>query len=318
MSTIKEVANRANVSVTTVSRVINNNGYVHKNTKDLINKVIEELNYAPASQQNTNLKGNNNVIGLLINKANSTNSSKLIEMIEKVCNTKGYRIILGLTRDDVNLEKFYLRLFEKYNVQGIIAISKINNLNNFISLKKPMVTINFKITNIPSIITNDLLGTQLAAKEFIDNDCKNILVFKNTLDVESKYKGLIDTINQTDRNIKIIDLESNINKEIIGEHLNNNKFDAIYTTSDYIAMPIISALHQLKINIPHDCCIIGYDNSPSSTLINPSLTSIDYPIEKIAQESCNSIFDIIENNITKEDTIINLELIKRDTSNKNA
>lgn len=316
MSTIKDVALRANVSVTTVSRVINNNGYVHKDTKETITKAIEDLNYFPNNQNNEFDDHSKKTIGIIINTIPSTTASKLIDSIQQQCKENGYKTLLGITRNSQSLEKFYLDLFIKYDVDGIILTEEINSIVDFISLKKPMVSIDFKINdNIPSIKINNSLAVTNAAQELIDNNCKNVLLVKYTNDDINKYKNFVETIKLNNIKLTSLNVDTNINKLSLYDFLKNSNFDGIYTTSDLIAIPVTSILQQLKINIPKECCMIGYDNSPFSTLIFPALTSIDYPVEKIGESAVNTLDSII-NHEDINDKIITTELIKRESTKR--
>ncbi len=316
MSTIKDVALKANVSVTTVSRVLNNNGYVHKDTKEIITKAIKELNYYPNLQSEYEGDENKPVIGILINTIPSTTSSKLLDSLQQYCKEKGYKTILAITRNSQELEKYYLELFKKHNVSGIVFAEKINTIVDFISLKKPMVSINFKICNsIPSILTNNDSAIELAFNEFKKNNCKKILLVKYNVDDFNKYNKLCNLLKESNIEVNTINVEKKINKNILYETIKKSEFDGIYTTSDLIAIPTMTILQQMKISIPKNCSVISYDNSPFSTLIWPSLTSIDYPVEKLASTAITTINSII----TKENydhQVIDVELILRESTKR--
>lgn len=318
MSTIKEVALKANVSVTTVSRVLNNNGYVHKDTKELINKVIEELNYSPNAFAEGLSKGTSNVVGILLNTITSTTTSKLVEVIEQHCIKNGFKTILGITRNLDDLEKYYLNLFKKYNIDGIIVTNKIKSINDFVKLEKPIVSIDHIISeNISSVITNNEIGSNLAALELINSDCQNILLIKYTNDDDTRINNFIKTINDNNIKLTILNIDYIINKEELNKYLKNNSFDGIYTTSDSIAIPTISQLQKLKISVPSECSVVSFDNSPFSTLIYPPLTSVDYPVDELGTKSFEKLLEHITDKTEPSHIIIDIDLIKREsTKNK--
>lgn len=318
MSTIKDVALRANVSVTTVSRVLNNNGYVHKDTKEIINKAIQELNYAPNVFAESLSRGTTNIIGVVINNITSTTTSKLIEVIELLCQKNGFRTIIAITRNSIHLENYYYELFKKYNIDGFIMGNKIDSIDKFVSLNKPTVSIDFKINDyIPSIVSNRSQGGLLAARELIDNECNNILLIRYINDDECKFNSFVKEITSKNLKLTIVKVEEKLNKESIHTFLSSNKFDGIYTTNDILAIATISQLQKLKIHIPEDCCVIGYDNSPFSTLIYPPLTSVDYPVETLGEKAFNVLYDNIINktNLSTHE-VIDIEIIRRESTIK--
>ncbi len=316
MATIKDVAKLANVSVTTVSRVINNNGYVHEDTRKNITNAINELNYMPNIFSDGLSKENLNTIGIIINNVSTTTSSKLLEVIEYYCKKNNYKTIIAITRDSISFENYYYDLFSKYNVSGIIIVDVPSSISKFISLGKPIVSINNYINeNISSVCVNNVNGAIQAVNELIQNNCRDVLIIKFT-DDNDKVSSFIEQIELNNINYNILSI-SQINKEELYNFLLSNKFDSIYATSDLIAISIISLLQKMNISIPDDCCIIGYDNSTFSNIISPTLSTINYPVDILASKAFNLLQKHINNNdLNTIHEIIDIELIKRETTTK--
>lgn len=316
MSTIKDVAKRANVSVTTVSRVLNNNGYVHQDTKKIIEDAMNELKYSPNTFAQGLSTGTTNTIGLIINHITDSNSSKLVDMLESECNKKRIKTLIGITRKSDAMEQYYFNLFKKYNVDGIIIANKLNNIDDFISLNKPIVTIDHTIDeNTSSIKVDYNQGINLILNNFINDNRKNIII----LDYKNKYNDNIDRLitilNDNNITTNVIELEEDFNKDYLQDELSKYNFDGIYTTCDIIAISLISVLHKLRIKVPDMCSIIGSSNTSFSSIISPALTSIAYPAEKI----CSTAFELLYNNITNNEhktihEVIETNLIKRETT----
>lgn len=319
MSTIKDVARKANVSVTTVSRVLNNNGYVHQDTKKNIERAISELNYSPNAFAEGLSKGTIKTIGVLIDNITNSTTNRLIEHIELLSQKNGYKVILGITRNSYALEQYYLNMFKKYNVDGMILSNKPILINDFISLNKPIVSIDNLINNdIPSVNINYDQGAKLAALELINNNCSNILIIKYDNETDKKIKSFVAELNNHEIEYKIKSFSNDFDKDHLFNFLSENTFDGIYTTCDLLALSTVSSLQKLKVKVPDKCCIIGFDNSSFANIINPSLSSIDYPIEIIANDAFNIVHsNIKENNKIIDHRIIDVILVKRESTQKN-
>ncbi len=317
MSTIKDVAKRANVSVTTVSRVLNNNGYVHQDTKRIIEEAMNELKYAPNIFAEGLSRGTTSTIGLIINYITDSNSSKLVDLIEIECHKKRFKTLIGITRESKAMENYYYTLFKKYNIDGIIIADKVSNMDNFLSLNKPTITIDHTINNdIASINVDYKKDFDLVINNFIAEQRKNVLIFtyKNK-NKQNETEMLISLLNNNGISTKLFELDEEFNKDELQEQLSSISFDGIYITCDILTISIVSILHKLRIKIPEACSIVGSSKTSLSTIISPPLTTIEYPVEKI----CTKAFDFIYNNITENNSTIIHEtiesnLIKREST----
>lgn len=314
MSTIKDVAKLANVSVTTVSRVLNNNGYVHENTKKIISKAISDLNYMSNSFSNGN--DNTNSIGIIINNITSNTTSKLLEVLESHCQKNGYKTIVAITRDSISLENYYYELFKKYDISGIFIIDKPSSIDKYLSLEKPIVCVNNYINeNISSICVNHELGASYVINEFKNNNRNFILVILFDCDYD-KTDSFIKYISNEIK-YKVLSLKT-LDKELISKFLlENDGFDGVFTSSDLIAISTISLIHKMNISIPHECSIISYDNSSFSNVITPTLSSIDFPIDTLGIKAFNTLNSHIKENTKCIHEVIDIELIKRESTTLN-
>ena len=201
-ATIKDVAKKANVSVATVSRVINNNGYVHEDTKKLILDAINELNYSP-NQYARFLSGTkSNIIGVLVPHIGTPFYGALLEGLETAAHEKGFKIMLANTSDNQRIEDEYIDVFKNYNVDGIIAAANILNLDKILTFDKPIVTIDHILSDdIPSITSNNVQGGKLAAQELIKSGCKNIFVLRGPsflITTMERTQGFLEEIEKHD------------------------------------------------------------------------------------------------------------------------
>src|SRR5690554_705278 len=125
--TIRDVAKKANVSVSTVSRVINQKGYVHEETRELVLKTIEELGFIPNQLARSLTSRSSKIIGVIVPHIGPSFYGELLGGIESQAATSGYKIMFCATKDDSERELEYLRFFEQYNIEGLIIASKFFN-----------------------------------------------------------------------------------------------------------------------------------------------------------------------------------------------
>ena len=151
-ATIRDVAKRANVSVATVSRVINNKGYVYEETRKSVLKSIDELGFEPNQLARSLTNHRSKMIGVIVPHVGTTFYGQLIEGIEHAALGYGYKTMLCNTQDDSQREIDYLKVFEQYNMEGIIVASNFKNKDKLSSLNIPIVSVDHLISDeIPSI-----------------------------------------------------------------------------------------------------------------------------------------------------------------------
>ncbi len=299
MSTIKEVAQLANVSVTTVSRVINNNGYVHDDTRKVVLASMEELNFNSTSIYK---KGKHGYIGIIIKDKLSINNNRLIEKIEYTCLEKGYKSILGIIRNIKSLEDYYLYLFKKYNVKLIIMVDPCLNIDKFTQLGTPIINLtNIDYPNLPSIkidITEALLNVTPS-------------IGSGTYIIKYKHENnsYLDQIESTliKKVIKYSVIEINRYNNSFLDSINNlSKFDTFIAYNDFIALSIVNQLNKKGNKVPDDFKIIGIENSNLSNIITPRISSLDYPINDIIDKLSYMIdnYNIINNYVLSSSFII--------------
>lgn len=319
--TIKDVAKKAFVSVATVSRVLNNTGYVHDETKTKILEAIEELNYKPNQFARFLTGKKTGIIGVLIPNLRSYFYSELVDGLEKVFHSNGYRLMLASTNDSKMLEKNYIEMFKEYNVDGLIVAANILNIEDLLNFDKPIVTVDHILSeNIPSITCDNYNGGKLASEELMRCGCKNILLLRGPsflITTIDRTTGFLENITD-DITINMCDLDLiQPDEDMIYNYLNNNpQIDGIFATSDVLAILAVSVLKKIGKNIPTDCNVVGFDNIYLSALVSPSITTIDQPINYIGVQA----FDVFNKLINKEEVknlhqVIEVTLKQRETTN---
>jgi len=321
MPTIKDVAKKANVSVATVSRVINNTGYVNIETRKLVEKAIDELGYIPNELARSLFRKQSKIIGVIVPHISTIFFAELIEAIEDALAKEGYKLMIFNSRDDIEREKKYMSVFQQYNIDGIILVANTKSLKDYQGLNIPIITIDHKVGDgIPSITSDNIMGGRLAAEKLINSGAKNIIHFRGPsvlLTVQNRAKGFYDIMRKHDIFAHSFDLDfrkPDINdiEMFLRKHPHA---DGIFCSGDMIAINVIRVLHKLKRRIPEDVEVIGFDNIELCDYTSPSLTSIQQPIHDIAYKATELLFKLIKKEtLDTKHHVLPVNLIEREST----
>ena len=178
-TTIRDVAKKANVSVATVSRVINKKGYVHEETRIAVENAIQELGFEPNQLARSLTNHRSMMLGVIVPHVGTTFYGQLIEGIEQAALSYGYKTMLCNTQDNSERELDYLKIFEQYSVEGVIVASNFINKEKLTSLNIPVISVDHLVSDeIPSVTSNNERGGELAAKALIEGGAKNFLLLR--------------------------------------------------------------------------------------------------------------------------------------------
>jgi len=319
--TIRDVAKKANVSVSTVSRVINQKGYVHESTQKLVNDIIAELGFVPNQLARNLTSRSSKIVGVIVPHLGHTFYGELLEGIEAQASTYGYKIMFCHTNDDPKRELEYLSFFEQYNIEGLIVASNFSQTSKLLELNIPVITVDHILDEtIPSITSNNIKGGELAAKKLIERGCKNILVFRGPsflLTTQERTLGFLNVMNAKNLHANIYDMDL-INPDIfmIKEIIQSNpNVDGIFCFSDTLAFVVVNTLIQQGVKVPEDIAVIGYDNTPHSKWMTPSISTIHQSVNFMGKQSFNLLIKLMRGvDLDNLHDIIEVYLVERETA----
>jgi DNA-binding LacI/PurR family transcriptional regulator len=306
MPTIKDVAKKANVSVATVSRVINNTGYVNQETRKMVVDVIDELGYVPNELARSLFKKKSNIIGLVVPHIATFFYAELIESLEDAIAHKGYKLMIFNSKDDVELEKKYINVFNQYNIDGLIIAANTKSTKAYLKGNIPIITIDHIIDDkVPSITSDNIEGGRLAAKKLIKSGATKAIHFRGPdvlITVLDRAKGFYEEMDKANIPVYSCDLDfKSPELHLIEHYLNEHPdVDAIFCSSDIIAMYTMSVLQRKNYRVPEDVQIIGFDNIELSEILIPPLTTIAQPINDIAIQAIDTLIELIEKKEVKD------------------
>lgn len=332
-ATIVEVAKAANVSVATVSRVINGNYPVKLETKEKVLKIIEELNYTPNIQARDLIKKQSSTIGVVVPSISNMFFPGVINGIESYFENSEFSIILYITDSDKDKEKSRINELISRNVAGIIIIDPTieNSKSNFFSnvaKSTPVVFVNgYTNSQNISVVSNDEeTGARIAMDYLINNGHKNILFIRGeksySYDIKEKvYRKIMGEIDNLKENyivnvgkgnsIQTVKKTMEEGSRILNLH---PEISAVFACNDLMGIGMINFCKKNKINIPKNLSIIGYDNIELCEMVEPKLTTIDQNMFLLGENSAILLKEKIENgNKYSKKILLNNSLIKRDT-----
>lgn len=326
MITIKQVAKLANVSSSTVSRVLNN-GYVSEELRAKVNAVIEETGYSPSEQAKALRTKKTKVIGVILPRLNTEASIRIVDGLNDTLSELNYQILLITSNLNYEKEIEYLRLLESKAVDGIVLIATnvSDDLTKIITeLRTPIVAVGQEIPNIPIVIHNDYqaaydMTTKIINKEHVNIGYLGVDEADRAVGYNRKqgYKAALRDhgININDQLIKTGNFTFESGYELTKEIMSSNIAPtAIFATTDRIATGCIKYLKEQNVLIPEEVAVVGVGNSDLSKYLSPQLTTIEFSYENTGRKVAKILLDKIENkNVKNLITITKFEIIERES-----
>jgi LacI family transcriptional regulator len=330
--TIVDVAKKANVSVATVSRVMNGNYPVKEETKKRVLEVIKELNYIPNMQARELTQQKSATIGVVVPSINNMFFPEVINGIENSLKLNSLSLVLVCSNNDKDEEKTCINNLLSRNVSGIIVIDP--NTENIkskfyhnISKRTSLVFVNGHSTssNISSVVNDEAMGARIALNHLIDNNHKDILFVRGkdsySYDVkEQVYKETMNELNNF-KSENIINIGNGNSSETVDNTANiflnvlkNSSATAVFACNDLMAVGVLNACKKSNLDVPTKLSIIGFDNIVLSKFVEPKLTTLDQNMFLLGRNAADLLLEKIElgNSHSKRIILIN-SLIERET-----
>lgn len=331
-----DIAKRAGVSRSTVSRVINDDPHVSDKTRARVLKVINEVGYVPNAAARMLRTQRTQIIGVVIPGSlsdvfasdNPHYHATIIQAISEFLQQRDYAMLLWVNSMDESAERFYKRMLRKSVMDGLVIVSSLSNEATFVT--------ELMSQNLPF----SLMGYPIDYADAINYVAiDNVAAAKNAVEhLIQKGHQRIGTITGDDHNIDsqerlegyrlaLQDAKLPYNPHLV-EHGRFNRIrgyekmqllleqnvDAVFAASDIIAAGAIEAINDAGLRVPEDIAIIGFDDLPIAQEITPSLTTVRHPIDEKARHAVELLINKIENpDAPVESRILPTELIIRES-----
>ena len=337
MVSINDVAKKADVSISTVSRVINNNANVSREKEEAVLKAVEELDYIPNGLARGLVTKNTNSVGILIADISNMYYSSLVKSLESTLNKKGYYTIIGNTEWDSERERDYLRYLIQKQVDGfILASTSLDNefIDKFSNKGVPMVVLDREIESqrIDKIRINDYSGAYSAVEHLLDCNYDYFVHLRGpekTSTANDRYKAFKQCLkdnNIQEKNYEILDgsFKETESRRLIAKFLDRFEFDGrrigVFAANDATAFGILKEIKSRGISIPGEIGLVGFDDVNFARYTDPPLTTVSRPIADIGEITANTLIERIEqkdsDEFYKKNITMEVKLVKRGTTSK--
>lgn len=334
-NTIEDVARLAGVSITTVSRVLNNNYPVKKETRENVEKAIMELDYKPNPLARGLISKKSSTIGIVVPSITNMFFTEIIHGIEKNVRQYGYDVLLSNSDGKADTEGNCVNKLVNRFVDGIIVVDpQMENMKahfyDDLSKELPLISINgyYEKADINFIISNEEQGAIDAMEYLIKLGHKKIAFVRgaksHSYDIKEKiYKKFMRRLKEKEIIIDIgqgnsIDVVNNASRCIMEinslEYKIGRDITAIFTCNDLMGVGILNGCMEIGIDVPQKVSVIGFDNIILSEMTRRKLTTVDQNMKKIGELAAVNILKLIENDSLRfENIIIETRLIERES-----
>ena len=333
--TILDLARQLNVSIATISRALNDDPVVSKKTKKRIADLANELGYRHNRFASSLRQQKSHTIGVLVHELNSNFITSVLAGIEKITTDAGYDIIIGHSGESFEKEQANaLNLYHK-RVDGLIASLSFEttSLKHFEPFEKKGIPVVFfdrveENSDTFKVVIDNYKAGFIATQHLLEQGCKRVAMVTASLKrnvYAQRYRGYVDA--QIDRGlvpdnsrVLVKDLSEKSGIECALELIAMDPMpDGAFITNDFVAAQCMRTLKEHGIRIPDDIAIVGFNNDAISRIVEPTLSTIDYPGIELGKIAAQSLMDHLkgEKNIRQTSTIIvRSELLVRGSSQK--
>ena len=327
---IYDIAKEAGVSISTVSRVLNNKGNVNENTRKKVEEVLEKNNYTPSAIARGMVSKSMRTVAVLTVDIRVPHYARTAYTIEREFSRKGYEVTLCNTGGELEETEKYLRTVVEKKVDGIVLVGSVFNTlcrtPEIESLLKttPVVLANGKldIPNSYSVLVDDRYGVSIAVKHLVEKGHRDIYYLKDmdTVSARLKCEGFLsgmkmEGLEGTRRHVLETEMSISGGMKAVEKLLQSGrKFTAIVCGEDITATGAVKALLRAGLRVPEDVAVTGFNNSEYARICEPELTTIDNKPELVAMFSVQLLTSLIEKTDAYSSCTIQPELVQGQTT----
>ncbi len=335
--TIYDIAGKLGISPTTVSRALNNHKAVNEHTKQRIFKEAKEMGYrSNIFASNLRSKRTNN-IGVIVPRLNSPFQSSAIAGMEKIANESGFNLIISQSLESLEKEISNVQMMFNSRVDGLLAslVDDPENIQHFRPLIDKGIPLLFYDrvalqAGCTGVIIDNVEAAYNATAHLIQEGCKNIVhvlgnpkinVYANRLK-GYRYALLDHGLPYTEDNVIYSDLSEEAGEAIVKKLMGmKSQPDGLFVSNDSCAASCINALKQEGVKVPSDIAVVGFNNDMISRLMEPKLSTVNYPGFEMGEVAMKSIVNhlngLLGEILQNTDTItLRSDLIIRESSLK--
>ncbi|MBW4624653.1 MAG: substrate-binding domain-containing protein [Brasilonema octagenarum HA4186-MV1] len=330
---IQDIARRAGVSHSTVSRALRDNSVISPKVREEIKQLAREMNYVPNAIAQSLLSSRTNTIGVVVTSIADPFFAEVVEGIEQVARSAGLSVVLSASHRDVEEEIAAINNFNRRRVDGIlVADSRTGkqHMKQLAQIAMPTVLINSQSKEqsqmFHSVEIDDRLGGKLAVEHLVSLGHKRIGYLgvgdhsKSNQQRLEGYRMALSEANLSPMSVVVaISDEDNIRASDVatGQQMLPKLVTAgvtgIFCYNDMVAVGALLACQELGISVPQDLSLVGFDGIALSGYVTPPLTTICQPMLEIGCSAMQMLLDLLQEK-TVENRVLSPFLVQRGSS----
>lgn len=321
---IKDVAKIAGVSPTTVSRVLNNRGYISEETRKKVYKAMKTIDYTPNEIARALLNNRTYLIGVIVPAITSPFHGQIVQYVEQFLAKENYKTLLCNSRNRPDIEKEYVNMLRRNQVDGIIVGTHNEDISEYEAAKFPVVAIDRYIAeDVATVSCDNYKAGQIATERLIAKGCRHILCIRGNSRLKmpgnNRTRAYLDTIEHYHYESMVLEVPFvktfEEKKKAISDMLEAHpEVDGVFAGDDTIAVLVLNLAKEKGIRIPQDLKVIGIDGAEQTLNMVPELTTVQQPIEAIAKVAVQTLIDLIDGKEVESHTNLPVRLIEGTTA----
>jgi len=314
--TIKDIARRLKISVSTVSRALRGSKDISDDTRRLVLSVAEELHYSPNPIALSLKDKKTKVIGVIVQEIANNYCSSVIAGIEDIAFKLGYNVLISQSHEKIDLEVLNTRLLASRRIDGLLITisnetSNVDHLKEMIERGIPVVMFDRISDELKThkVVVDDYKGAFDATSHLIEQGYKRIAhltISKQLTITQNRLNGYLDALKAHKIPVKkewivYCDFdEINMKNEVRKLLGTKRRPNAIFSSVERLSMVSVKVLKEMKLKVPGDVALAGFADNPLSRYLNPSLTTVCQPTFSIGQNATELLIELIESKKAEE------------------
>lgn len=308
--TLKDVAKEAAVSIKTVSRVVNGEGEISESMRRHVLVAIEKLGYRPDRLARSMITGKTHTIGAVIPNVTSPFYAGFVLAAEKIARQRQYNVFLCNSFDNPVFELEYINLLAERRIDGFLLAGsrlEMDDLSRVIDSHKIAILTPFEVPNALVFSLDDYNLGHTVGDYLLSLGHKRIGYLEGSwpIGAHPRYEGLLSAFTAAGhplQDIVVAEIDPH-DREKIGETVQTAMlnlfekgidFTALVCYNDAMALQVLQACAEAKVNVPKDLSVVGFDDLPESARTHPALTTVHFDCNDLGAEMMTKLLDLIE------------------------
>lgn len=324
MIRLKDIAQKAGVSVSTVSKFLNGKEAVSPQTRERIQQAMVALGYE--RYQNRRKKSDLKMVGVIIPDVENPFFSSLVKSLEFLLFRYGYFLILCNTENNPELEENFVYYLSRIKVKGVILVPSSSTQRSNLKIQSiPLLLLDRSLygLELPRVTVNHYRGGRIATSYLIQRGRKRIAFLGGRKDLnvyQERLQGYLEELRENgikEDSDLVVEGEFSFQggyRAIDVLLAREKSFDAIFAANDLVALGAIEKMKEVGIIVPEDVAVIGFDDIWLSNLSHPRLTTVRQPVYELCKEAVTMLLDLVNKGVIPTSRILEPQLVIRESS----